>query len=199
MMLALLLLAGLALAACGTRDESPGPTATPLPGTVLDPPKPVGDFTLTAHTGEPFHLRDLEGSVVVLYFGYTACPDVCPTTLASYKRVKAELGDEAGRVRFVFVSVDPERDTTARLANYVTAFDPDFIGVTGDDTTLRSIARDYGVFFQRVDYASDTNYLVDHTASTFVVGPERALRVVIPYGTDPAITARHIQNVLRGD
>lgn len=194
--LALLLLAGLALAACGSGDAAPGPTATPLPGTVLDPPKPVGDFTLTAHTGEPFHLSDLRGNVAVLYFGYTACPDVCPTTLAAYKQVKVELGDEAERVRFVFISVDPARDTIARLANYVTAFDPTFIGATGDDATLRSIARDYGVFFQRVDYESDTNYLVDHTASSFVVGPEGMLRVVVPYGTDPALTAQHIRNVL---
>lgn len=198
---ALLLVLALLATACGTGgdsdgDRDSGPTATPLPGTVLDPPKPVSDFTLTAHTGDPLQLSDFEGQVVVLYFGYTSCPDVCPTTLGSYRQAKAELGDDADRVRFVFISVDPERDDITRLANYVPAFDPDFVGATGDDATLRRIANDFGVFFQRVDYDNDVNYLVDHTASTFVVGPEGDLRVVIPYGTDPAIMAQHIRTVL---
>lgn len=196
-MAALLVLgAALLLAACGSSEADSGPTPTPLPGTVLEPPKPVGDFTLTAHTGDPIQLSDLQGHVVVLYFGYTNCPDICPTTLASYKRVKAALDDNADQVRFMFIGVDPERDTITRLADYVTAFDPEFIGATGDDATLRSIANDYGVFFQRVDYDNDINYLVDHTASTFIVGPEGALRVVVPYGTEPETTAQHIRNIL---
>jgi protein SCO1/2 len=179
-----------ALAACGGGSDG-GPTATPLPGTLLDPPKEVGDFTLTDQDGQPFRLSDLHGRVALLFFGYTNCPDICPTTLAEFKRVKALLGDDAGRVAFVFVSVDGARDTPERLAAYVRAFDPQFIGLTGDDATLRPIARDFGVFYQRVNYESDTNYLVDHTASTFVVDQQGRLRLVFPYGTDPAaIVAR---------
>lgn len=174
-----------ALAACGGGDDA-GPTVTPLPGTLLDPPKEVGDFALTDQDGQPFRLSDLRGKVALLFFGYTNCPDICPTTLAEFKRVKALLGDDAERVAFVFVSVDGVRDTPERLAAYVRAFDPQFIGLTGDDATLRPIARDFGVFYQRVNYESDINYLVDHTASTFVVDQQGRLRLVFPYGTDPA-------------
>ena len=174
-----------ALVACGGGGDG-RPTATPLPGTLLDPPKEVGDFTLTDQDGQPFRLSDLRGKVALLFFGYTNCPDVCPTTLAELKRVKALLGDEAEQVAFVFVSVDGSRDTPERLSAYVRAFDPQFIGLTGDDAALRPISRDFGVFYQRVNYESDVNYLVDHTASTFVVDQQGRLRLVFPYGTDPA-------------
>ncbi len=174
-----------ALAACGGGGDG-GPTATPLPGTLLDPPKEVSDFTLTDQDGQPFRLSDLRGRVALLFFGYTNCPDICPTTLSEFKRVKALLGDDAQRVAFVFVSVDGARDTPERLAAYVRAFDPQFIGLTGDDAALRPIARDFGVFYQRVNYESDANYLVDHTASTFVVDQQGRLRLVFPYGTDPS-------------
>lgn len=193
----LLALIALGLAGCGTGDPQAGPTATPLPGTVLDPPKDVGDFTLTSHTGAPLSLSDLRGKAVLLFFGYTNCPDVCPTTLAEFKRVRRELGADAERVAFVFISVDGARDTPERLAAYVTAFDPSFIGLTGDEATLRTIGKDYGLFFQRVSYeTSQTNYLVDHTASSFVVGPEGRLRIVFPYQTDPAVIAQRVRALL---
>jgi len=184
------------LAGCGSESKDAGPTATPLPGTVLDPPKDVADFTLTDQRGESFNLSDLRGKAVLLFFGYTNCPDVCPTTLSEFKRVKQELGDDADKVAFVFVSVDGERDSPERLAAYVGAFDPSFIGLAGDDATIRTISRDYGVFFQRQSYENEDNYLVDHTASTFVVGPDGRLRVVIPYGTAPDIVARRVRSVL---
>jgi protein SCO1/2 len=187
------------LAGCGSDGgtNDPGPTATPRPGTVLEPPKEIGDFTLTSHTGDPLSLSDLRGKVVLLFFGYTHCPDVCPMTLAEFKQVKRELGDAADRVAFVFASVDGERDTPERLAAYVGAFDPDFIGLTGDEAALREIGRDYGLFFQRTTYDNtQADYLVDHTASSFVVGPEGRLRIVYPYQTDPAIIAEGIADLL---
>jgi protein SCO1/2 len=195
--LALVVFFGSIAAGCGSSSGSSGPTATPLPGTVLDPPKVVSDFTLTSDANQPFHLSDLRGKVAVLFFGYTHCPDVCPTTLADFKRVKAHLGDDADRVSFVFISVDGARDTPERLATYVHAFDPDFIGLTGDDATLRTIAQDYGVFFQRVNYDNPDNYLVDHTASSFAVGPEGKLRVVFAYQSDPAGMAQRIRSLLK--
>ena len=175
----------------------PGPTSTPLPGTVFDPPREVGDFTLTSHTGDTVSLSDWRGKAVMIFFGFTNCPDICPTTLAEFKRVKRELGDDAAQVEFVFISVDGERDTPERLAAYVGAFDPAFIGLTGDEAYLRTIGRDYGLFFQKV-YLDNTQdeYLVDHTASSFVVGPEGRLRITYPYGTEPEIIAQGVRRLL---
>jgi protein SCO1/2 len=184
------------LAACGSEDGDSGPAAESLPGTVFDPPMEVGDFTLTSHTGEPLSLSDLRGKVVMLFFGYTNCPDVCPTTLAEFKRVKTLLGDDAQQVAFVFISVDGARDTPERLAAYVHAFDPDFIGLTGTDAEIRAVGQDYGVFYQRVDYDNPTNYLVDHTASSFVIGPAGRWRINFSYQTDPAGMAAQIQRLL---
>ncbi len=195
---ALIVVAVLVAISVGARDDSPAPSATPLPGTVYDPPQAVSDFTLTSQTGQPVHLSDLRGKVAVIFFGYTNCPDVCPTTLADFKRVKADLSDDASRVVFVFISVDGARDTPDRLAAYVGAFDPDFIGLTGDDATIRTIAKDYGVFFQRVTTAADDpNYLVDHTASSFVVDPEGRLALVMPYQADAQGMAQRIRDLLR--
>ncbi|HML24809.1 MAG TPA: SCO family protein [Aggregatilinea sp.] len=198
---ALALLGAIVLAGCGALssgdDPTPGPSPTPLPGTVLDPPKDLEDFTLTDQAGDPLSLSDLRGEAVVMFFGYTHCPDICPTTIADFKRVKADLGDDASKVAFVFVSVDPDRDTPGHLATYLGNFDPDFIGITGDELTLRGIAQQFGVFFQRSNYdESGDNYLVDHTASTFVVGPEGRLRIVYPYDTDPSIIADGIRKLL---
>lgn len=199
--LALSALAVVVLSACSGlsfRDPStPEPTATPLPGTVLEPPRDLPDFTLTSHTGDPIRLSDLRGKAAVIFFGYTFCPDVCPVTVADFKRVKAELGEDASQVEFVFISVDPDRDTPERLATYLANFDPAFIGMTGGEATLRNIAQDYGVFFQRHTYdESGENYLVDHTASTFVVGPEGRLRIIYPYDTEPWIIADGVRKLL---
>ncbi len=198
---ALALVSVIVLAGCGALssgdDPMPGPSATPLPGTVLDPPKDLEDFTLTDQAGQPLSLSDLRGKAVVMFFGYTSCPDVCPVTISDFKRVKSDLGDDAAQVAFVFVSVDPDRDTPDRLATYLGNFDPAFIGITGDELTLRGIAQQFGVFFQRHTYDdSGENYLVDHTASTFVVGPEGRLRIIYPYDTDPAIIADGIRKLL---
>jgi protein SCO1/2 len=195
--LGVIVFAALIMAGCGSGGQSSGPTATPLPGTLLDPPKAVSDFTLTSDANQPFHLSDLRGKVAVLFFGYTHCPDVCPTTMADFKRVKAALGDDAAQVAFVFISVDGARDTPDRLADYVHAFDPDFIGLMGDDATIRAIAQDYGVFFQRVNYDNPDNYLVDHTATSFAVGPEGKLRIVFSFQSDPAGMAQRIRSLLK--
>ena len=166
-------------------------------GSVIDPPSQAADFTLTDQSGREVRLSDYRGRYVLMFFGYTHCPDVCPTTMADFKRVKADLGDDAARVAFVFISVDGARDTPDRLAAYVHAFDPDFIGLTGDDATIRAVSQDYGVFFQRVNYDNPDNYLVDHTATSFAVGPEGKLRVVFSYQADPAGMAQRIRSLLK--
>lgn len=184
------------LAACGA-DKPPEPTATPLPGTVLNPPRPLEDFTLTDHTGAPFSLSDLRGRPALVFFGFTNCPDICPTTLGEFKRVKSLLGRDADEVTFVFVSVDPQRDTPERLAEYVGAFDPAFIGLTGDDAALRPIAQEFGVYYQAVPLeGSETAYTVDHTASSFALDREGRLAIVFSYGTPPDAIVQRIRALL---
>ncbi|HSR30941.1 MAG TPA: SCO family protein, partial [Anaerolineae bacterium] len=124
---ALILLIIFSLTACG------GPS---FRGTVLDEPVDVADFALTDENGGVFRLSDQQGNVVLLFFGYTSCPDVCPTTLATWRKIHEALGEDAERVRFVFVTVDPERDTAERLGMHVNAFNPDFIGLTGTPEEL---------------------------------------------------------------
>jgi protein SCO1/2 len=173
--LALILLVGLLLSACGSPSYR---------GTPLDPPVAVPDFQLTDEEGQPFRLSDQRGRVVLLFFGYTSCPDVCPTTLATWHRVHEALGRDAERVRFVFVTVDPERDTVERLGMHVNAFHPDFVGLTGSPEALEAV---YGVFdiFYEKDTSSQSalGYLVSHTATTFVLDPEGQWRLRESYGT----------------
>ncbi len=196
LMLMLAIGTALMLSGCGSESGASGPSPTPLPGTVLDPPKALRDFTLTSHTGDALSLGDLRGKTVLIFFGFTHCPDVCPTTMADFKRVKAELGADAEQVAFVFISVDGERDTPDRLASYLHAFDPDFIGLTGADAEIRAVAEDFGVFYQRVDEGHADHYMVDHTASSFVVGADGTLRIVFSYQSDPAGMAARIRGLM---
>jgi protein SCO1/2 len=174
LLLSLLAVAGLP-AACGGPD---------FRGSALDEPVPVADFTLQDQAGRPFHLADQQGNVVLLFFGYTSCPDVCPTTLATWRQVHDLLGDDAGRARFVFVTVDPERDTPERLGRHVQAFNPDFLGLTGTPEQLQAV---YGIFdvYYEVDASSQSalGYLINHTATTFVLDPEGVWRLRETYGT----------------
>ncbi len=189
-------------------------------GALVDPPHQVQDFTLTSHTGEPISLSDLRGRAVLMFFGYTHCPDVCPTTLADYRRVKQALGDDAEQVAFVFISVDGERDTPDVVNEYLRQFDADFIGMTGDAATLRRIGAEYGLFFetetveteeeQGQDHNHDAehehgddpnpdqeNYFVNHTSPSFLIDPDGYLRLVFFYGTEPQTIADGIRQVMQ--
>ncbi|HSG22008.1 MAG TPA: SCO family protein [Azonexus sp.] len=145
-----------------------------------------GDFTLES-AGGPVSLKDYRGKLVLVYFGYTFCPDICPTSLAAtaegLKQLKPE---EAARVAMIFISVDPERDTPARLKEYVEFFHPDLVGVTGSPENLAEIAKRYGVFYarQKVETAGG-GYVVDHSADTYVVGPDGQLLSKIAHATPP--------------
>lgn len=161
--LRLLLCLGLFLAACGR-------SVPEFRGTLLDPPLPVPDFTLTDQHGQPFRLSDQRGQVVLLFFGYTFCPDVCPVTLGIWKRVHEALGEDGQQVRFVFITVDPERDTPERLRQHLAIFDPSFVGLTGTPDELQPVYQTFGVYVEKEDAGgSAAGYLVNHTASAFVV------------------------------
>jgi len=157
----------------------------------LDPPSPASDFTLRTDEGKPFHLHDWRGNVILLYFGYTSCPDVCPTTLAEFAEVKKQLGPAAQHLRVALVTVDPERDTPQRLRTYTRAFDPTFLGVTGSRDALAAVWKAYGIYVQshRVPGSSE-GYVVDHTATTLVIDAKGNLRLAIPFGT-PVEDIRH--------
>ncbi|HSJ58529.1 MAG TPA: SCO family protein, partial [Anaerolineae bacterium] len=143
------------LLACGGPD---------LRGSVMQEPVDVPDFELVDQAGAPWRLSDHRGDVVLLFFGYTSCPDVCPTTLATWRSVHEQLGDEAQRVRFVFVTVDPERDTPEHLGRHVNVFNPDFVGLTGDPNDLAAVYDIFDVYYEKVDVPqSALGYLIDHT------------------------------------
>ena len=150
----------------------------------IDPPTPAADFRLTDQHGRPFQLREQRGRAVLLFFGYTHCPDVCPTTLVTFKAVKEQLGGAASRVRFVFVTVDPERDTPERLREYVGYYDPDFVGLWGTPDQLKAVQSAYGVLAQKQpEPGAPGGYWVVHTAMTMLVDPQGNLRALYPFGT----------------
>jgi protein SCO1/2 len=175
-----------------TRDD-----AYAFKGGIYSPAYPAPPLDLTDQDGSPFSLDELKGQVGVIYFGYTTCPDICPTTLIDFSSVKSELGADADRVKFLMVTVDPDRDSTARLKEYMSFFDPAFIGLRGTDEQTSQFERDYGVMVTRVEHPeSATGYLLDHTASIYVVDPEGNLKLIFPNGSTPADMAEDIRHLL---
>lgn len=166
-------------------------------GGVFSPPAAAPPLDLTDANGNPFTLDQLKGDVTLIYFGYTTCPDVCPTTLTDFQAVKDDLGPDADRVKFLLVTLDPERDTAAKLKEYLAFFDPDFIGLRGDEAQTAQFTKDYGITVKRVEYPdSATKYLLDHTALVYVIDPEGRLLLTYPYGTDPALIAQDVRYLL---
>lgn len=152
-------------------------------GTVLSNPQPAPQFTLTADTGERVSLESYRGQVVLMYFGYTFCPDICPASLAELADAADLLGDKADEVQVVMVSVDPARDTPEALSEYMDYFDPSFVGLTGTDSEIRAVADAYGVFYQAEEGTAATGYLVDHLASVFVIDKDGDWVELLNYGT----------------
>lgn len=145
---------------------------------------PAEDFTLTTTEGQPFRLSDERGKIVLMFFGFTSCPDVCPTTLAEAKRILEGLGDDVENVRFVFVTVDPERDTQQRLGQYIAAFHPDIIGLRGTPEDLQAVFDAYGIHVAKVPLEdSALGYTMEHTARVFLVDQEGRLRLSYAFGT----------------
>ena len=167
-------------------------------GTAYEPPAKAPAVVLKTANGGTFSLADQKGSVVFLYFGYTHCPDVCPTTLSDWKRIKTALGRDASRVRFVFISVDPARDDPATLHHYVSTFDPSFIGATGDSATLAHIERSFHVMSGREETGSANGYAVIHPSQTFVVDKRGNLRLLYSFGTNTSDIVADIRQLLSG-
>ncbi|MES2069038.1 MAG: SCO family protein [Pseudomonadota bacterium] len=170
------LLLALTLAAC-SQDGKPQFKNTDLTG--LDYAK---DFTLTDHNGKTRTLADFKGKAVVIFFGYTQCPDVCPTTMAEMASVMKQLGPQADKVQVLFVTIDPERDTQALLASYVPAFDPRFLGLFGDKAATDKVAKEFKVFYQKVPGKTPDSYTMDHTAGSYVFDPQGRIRLFLRHG-----------------
>lgn len=170
-----------------------------LRGTTYAEPYPAApDFSLARQDGSPFRLSDQRGSVVLLFFGYTSCPDVCPTTMAETRQALDRLSaDFRGRVRVVFVSVDPKRDTPERIQGYVGHFDTSFIGLSGSEQELTAIWNDYGIYRQEVPGASALGYTVDHTARVTVIDSKGYMRVSFGFDTPVEDVAHDLQLILR--
>ncbi len=196
--LAGLLLAGLLFTAVWSLVNGRLPFGAPnFHGMVMQSPQPVADFTLTSQTGDPVSLSDLRGKVVLLYFGYTFCPDVCPTTLAELKKAKAALGTAGEDLQVVMVSVDPERDTPQALGKYLAAFDPTFLGLTGSEEAILAAATPLGIYYARNEGSPATGYLVDHTTTVAAIDRDGYLRIVYPFETQGEDIAADMRYLLR--
>jgi len=156
------------------------------------------DFRLTDHTGAVRSLADYRGKVVTLFFGYVQCPDVCPTNLLNMVEVMKQLGPDADKVQVLFMTIDPERDTQALLAEYVPAFDPRFIGLHADLPTTQAVAKDFKVFYQKQGDVKGTAYTVDHSTGTYVFDPQGRLRLYVKHGEKPDLIAADIRKLIAG-
>ena len=181
-----------ALAACAPRDAtSPTFTATDITGATF-----ARDFSLTDHNGQTRTLADFRGKLVALFFGYTHCPDVCPTTMADLAAAIKLLGPDANKVQVLFVTVDPERDTPELLKQYVPAFNPTFLGLRPTPAQLKLLATEYKVVYQKNPGRDKGNYLMDHSAGTYIYDTQGRLRLLMPYGSSAQIIARDFASLL---
>ncbi len=186
----LLVAVALALAGCG--PDGPRFKSSDVTGTGFG-----RDFALADHTGKARTLADFRGKAVVLFFGYTQCPDVCPTTLATLAEAMRLLGPDAARVQVLFATVDPERDTAELLSRYVTAFNPSFLGLAGDADATARTAKEFKILYQKQPGKTTGTYTMDHSAGTFVFDPEGRLRLYAGHGQSAEVFAHDIRELLK--
>ncbi len=155
------------------------------------------DFALTDHNGQPRSMKDFAGKVVVLFFGYTQCPDVCPTAMLELVEVRKLLGAQGQRLQGLFVTLDPARDTPQVLKAYVENFDPGFLALYTTPDKLEALAREYKIYYKKVDGPTPTSYSVDHSAGSYVYDPQGRLRLFTRYGSGAAPLAADIRLLLQ--
>lgn len=183
------LLAGV-LAACS--EQKPAFSAIDITG--ADYGK---NFALPDHNGQVRHLADFGGKVVVVFFGYTQCPDVCPTTLAELAEVKKLLGKDGERLQALFITVDPERDTPELLKAYMANFDPSFLALRPAPEELEAVAKDFKIYYKKVPGASATSYTMDHSAGSYIFDTKGQLRLFTRYGSGAPVLAADIALLMR--
>jgi protein SCO1/2 len=176
----------------GCAPSAPKFQATDVSGTTYG-----REFQLVDHNGKPRTLADFRGKVVVLFFGYTQCPDVCPATLAQLAEVNKRLGPDASRVQVLFVTVDPARDTPELMSKYVPAFDRSFLGLYGDAEATARTAKEFKILYQKQPGPTPERYTMDHSAGTYVFDPQGRLRLYVSYGQGPDVFEHDIRELLR--
>ena len=189
---AALLAALLLVGGCGKKD-SPQFQATDITGADF-----ARSLELTGHDGKPRALADFQGKVVVVFFGFVHCPDVCPTTLARFASVMKALGPDAERVQVLLVSVDPDRDTPDVLARYVTAFNPSFLGLTGEPAAIARTAKEFRVIYQKQAGQTPDTYTVDHSSGVYVFDPKGRVRLFVSGAQDASVLEHDIRLLLSG-
>jgi len=186
--LTILLLLFVFLTACGGEPQ--------YFGTLWPGPQQATDFTLESADG-PVSLSDFSGKIVLLYFGYTFCPDICPSTMTDLAQVMQDLGKKADEFQVIMITVDPERDTPQQLADYVSHFDPSFIGLSGTEEEIAAVAADYGIFYERHEGTAASGYLIDHTARVFVIDKNGEYSLSFFFGMTRDEMASDLRNVLK--
>lgn len=156
------------------------------------------DIPLTDHNGQPRHIKDFAGKVVVVFFGYTQCPDVCPTSMTELAEVKKLLGPDGDKLQGIFVTVDPGRDTAEMLKAYMTNFDPSFLALIPTADQLPVVAKDFKVYYKRVEGKTPTSYTMDHSAGSYLYDPQGRLRVYNRYGSGAPALAADVKQLLKG-
>ncbi len=166
-------------------------------GNQITSPQPAYNFTLAGPAGQDYQLSDFHGKVVLIFFGYTSCPDVCPTTMKELAGVLKDLGDTAAQVQVLMISVDPEKDSAERLAGYLKGFDARMIGLSGSLEQIQQVASEYGVYFEKKPYGDNGGYLVDHSAYVFLIDQRGDEQVIYPFGSRARDIAVDIRYVLK--
>ncbi len=155
-------------------------------------------FELTDHNGKLRHLTDFQGKVVLMFFGYTQCPDVCPTTMTEMLEIKKSLGADGERLQALFVTVDPERDTPELLKAYMENFDPSFLALRATPEQLVALTKDYKIYYKKVEGSTPTSYSMDHSAGSYLYDPKGQLRLFARYGSPKEALTKDIQILLKG-
>lgn len=184
------LAAGTALAAC--TDTKPSFTAVDITGADY-----AKDFRLTDHNGQERSLQDFRGKVVVVFFGFAQCPDVCPTSMAELAQVKQALGADGDKLQGLFVTVDPERDTPEVLKAYMANFDPSFLALRASPEGLAALAKDFKVYYKKVEGKTPTSYTMDHSAGSYVYDPQGRLRLYVRYGSGAEALLADVRQLLQ--
>jgi len=191
---ALLLWAG--LAGCGDKPAGSAPKAS-FHSVDITGAEYARKLELPDAEGKPRSLGEFKGKVVVVFFGYTQCPDVCPTTMAELSQVRRALGDDGARLQGIFVTVDPERDTGVVLKAYVDNFNAGFVGLRGNTEQTQQAAREFKVFFAKVPGKTASSYTIDHTAGAYIFDPQGRIRLFSRHGAGPKALEDDIRALLR--